>query len=211
MSDHDPTDPYAEFAERAGRALRSPERLNDTFEDRLMHDVRAIGPISAKPAPLRSALRWMVQPRSFRLSPMAGLAVAAGFAGIVAAASLRWVRPETPRVGVPAATIGDTPNIVARAAEGTQTRIIQFVVTAPRASRVTLVGDFNDWDAAAAPLTRVAPGGVWTISIPLVPGRHEYAFLVDGTRWITDPASPNAVGDDFGTPNSVITVGERQI
>ena len=41
----------------------------------------------------------------------------------------------------------------------------------------------------------------------LPPGRYAYAFLVDGQRWIADPAAPPAVGDDFGRPSSVVTVG----
>jgi len=83
---------------------------------------------------------------------------------------------------------------------------VQFVLVAPSAKSVALVGDFNDWDAATTPLVRSA-AGVWSGTVTLAPGRHLYAFVVDGTRWVADPAAPQALGDDFGTPNSVITVG----
>jgi hypothetical protein len=46
------------------------------------------------------------------------------------------------------------------------------------------------------------------VEVPLEPGRHEYAFVVDGERWLADPAAPTT-GGDFGTPNSVVTVVGR--
>jgi 1,4-alpha-glucan branching enzyme len=68
-----------------------------------------------------------------------------------------------------------------------------------------VVGDFNHWDVHATPLRRPAAGGQWHAAVKLTPGRHVYAFVVDG-RWVPDPAAPRAVDDDFGSPNSVLTV-----
>jgi len=83
-----------------------------------------------------------------------------------------------------------------------------FVVVAPRATTVSLVGDFNDWDAARTPMQRVRKDeSVWTAVIPLTPGRYRYAFLVDGVRWLADPAAPAARDDEYGAPSSVVTVG----
>ncbi len=36
------------------------------------------------------------------------------------------------------------------------------------ADRITLVGDFNDWNTRSHPLSRVS-GGVWTITVDLEP------------------------------------------
>ena len=47
---------------------------------------------------------------------------------------------------------------------------MQFVLDAPRASRVSLVGDFNAWDAADTPLMRDPASGIWTVTVALVPG-----------------------------------------
>ena len=77
---------------------------------------------------------------------------------------------------------------------------------APSASHVALVGDFNGWDAHATPLHAVAARGVWAVEIPLRPGRHAYAFVVDDSTWMADPVAARAPGDDFGAPNSVIVV-----
>jgi hypothetical protein len=83
---------------------------------------------------------------------------------------------------------------------------VSFSLDAPTASRVSLVGDFNNWDPAATPLARVAGGGRWEAVVPLTPGRYQFTFVVDGSRWVRDPGSPQAMGDDFGQPTSVITV-----
>jgi 1,4-alpha-glucan branching enzyme len=85
--------------------------------------------------------------------------------------------------------------------------MVQFVLVAPEARNVVLVGDFNDWDPAATPLHRAPSGGAWTAALPLQPGRHRYAFVVDGVRWMADPTAPPAPDDDFGSPGSVVTVG----
>lgn len=83
----------------------------------------------------------------------------------------------------------------------------QFVLVAPQASTVALVGDFNDWDPARSPM-RTAQG-VWATTVPLAPGRYRYAFLVNGVEWRADPGAPAARDDEFGTPSSVITVGGK--
>jgi len=79
---------------------------------------------------------------------------------------------------------------------------VRFALVAP-AGEVALVGDFNDWDPRAQPLTR--QDGAWSVTLRLRPGRYRYAFVVDGDHWFNDPNHP-AAQDEFGTPTSVITV-----
>ncbi len=74
------------------------------------------------------------------------------------------------------------------------------------ARTVALVGDFNGWDADSMPLTRVDGTDRWVTSARIVPGRHVYAFVVDGARWVRDPSAPQAPDDDFGKPGSVLMV-----
>ncbi len=84
--------------------------------------------------------------------------------------------------------------------------VVQFVLVAPRASAVALVGDFNDWSTSATPMRAAAGDGLWTVTVPLAPGRYRYGFLLDGAEWVRDPAAPPALDDDFGRPSSVVTV-----
>lgn len=83
----------------------------------------------------------------------------------------------------------------------------QFVLVAPQAASVSLVGDFNDWDPARSPMQTAQ--GVWATVVNLAPGRYRYAFLVNGVEWRADPGAPSARDDEFGTPSSVVTVGGR--
>lgn len=83
--------------------------------------------------------------------------------------------------------------------------LVSFRLDAPRAQSVALAGDFSNWAPAYA-LTRSAPG-VWTIVVPLSPGVHEYSFVINGTKWVPDPAAPPKA-DGFGGMNSRIAVLE---
>jgi hypothetical protein len=81
---------------------------------------------------------------------------------------------------------------------------VQFVFVHAGAARVSLVGDFNDWDPAATPLTR-GQGGMWSAVIPLQPGRVAYSFVVDERSWHADPNAAVKTSD-FGRPSSVLFV-----
>ena len=97
---------------------------------------------------------------------------------------------------VPAASTGDA---------GAESGTVRFVIVAPRAGNVSIVGDFNYWNPSSRPMRRSDDGRTWIAEVPLPPGRHAYAFVVDGVV-TADPAAPRASGDDFGQPNSVILV-----
>ena len=84
---------------------------------------------------------------------------------------------------------------------------VQVVLRAPDASRVRVVGDFNGWDQAQAPMTRDPVSRLWSTTLSLRPGRHVYAFVVDDTIWMRDPRAPAARDADFGHPGSVLLVG----
>lgn len=83
----------------------------------------------------------------------------------------------------------------------------QFVLDAPAAARVSLVGGFNSWDAESTPLVRDPATGLWTVTLPLAPGRHVYAFMVDDSVLTLDPRAPSARDPELGTSASVILVG----
>ena len=86
---------------------------------------------------------------------------------------------------------------------------VQFVLDARRASSVAVVGDFNSWDASANPMVRDSASGAWTALVDVKPGRHVYAFLVDGKEWTLDPSAQRTKDADYGTEQSVMIVGLR--
>ncbi len=60
-----------------------------------------------------------------------------------------------------------------------------FVVWAPQARRVSVVGSFNDWDGRLHPMRRMSPNGVWELFIPEVEDGALYKLEIiaqDGTR-----------------------------
>jgi hypothetical protein len=81
--------------------------------------------------------------------------------------------------------------------------LVQFRFDAPQARQVALAGEFTNWQPIY-PLKRSDPG-IWTVVVPLEPGIHDYAFIVDGERWVPDPMAP-AVADGFGGLNSRLAV-----
>ena len=80
----------------------------------------------------------------------------------------------------------------------------RFTVKANRVREICLAGDFNQWKVCDAPLSRVAEG-VWSITIDLPRGRHEYMFVIDG-RWVTDPSAMGYSTDGFGNRNALLVV-----
>lgn len=186
--------------ERVTMSLRRQQvTLAGDFDARVMNEVRA----ASREAARGGVLRWMIRPRTVSVSPLGALALAAGLSGIVALAARRDAMPGDV---VPPGVTAEAP-AAALTPVGHAEQMTKFVFVAPSASTVNVVGDFNDWDSEASPLQR-ADKGVWTITIPLAPGRYQYTFVVDGTSWVADPAAPRMLEDDFGRPNSVITVGD---
>ena len=130
----------------------------------------------------------------------AGVAFAAGLGlGIFAG----WrMRGESVRLANEPAVGRALPTVVEPAGLA---RPVQFMLVAPAATRVSLVGEFNDWDPTATPMAREA-GGAWHVALPLASGRHVYAFVVDGRSWVADPQAPLAAEGWYGARNSVLLV-----
>jgi hypothetical protein len=126
-----------------------------------------------------------------------------GAAAATRGTSRGWARRWT--AGLAGAALAASLLVVVLTRDPSATRPIELRLSAP-ASHVVVVGDFNDWDPAATPLRPGDQGGTWTVELRLPPGRYRYTFLVDGRRWVPDPAEPRAPDDDFGAPTSVLTV-----
>jgi hypothetical protein len=140
-------------------------------------------------SPARRMWRWLAAPREVELRlRVRPWAVWGGALAAAAALALLLSRPPAP-----------APSAFHNVA------FVRFVLYAPGASRVAVAGTFNQWDQAAAPLVPAGTAGVWTTTLALPVGQHQYAFVVDGRRWIADPAAP-AVDDGFGRRNSVVAV-----
>ena len=63
-----------------------------------------------------------------------------------------------------------------------QTSGIRFAVWAPHASRVQVVGDFNDWDGTHHDMEKRIPSGVWELFIPDLGLGNQYKFRVTDSQ-----------------------------
>lgn len=199
---HDDRD---ETIERVRAALKPLPPTDAHAVARVLSAVHGRAP---KPTPRwREWLDWMRMP-SLSVAGATGLVAVALIAGYMAKSqvgiSTNGVAPTTlatetsaPAAGaiIPAAAVADEERAVP----------MQFVLDLPDAASVSIVGDFNNWAIGEAPLQKFA-NGIWNITLPIKPGRHEYAFVVDGKRWMADPRAPKASNSDFGKPGSVVVV-----
>ncbi len=163
------------------RALRSPGLTDPVMRAIRTHpsaQESTAGPNPTGPSWIRSI--W--EPRTLSIRPVWGLLAAAVFAAVLL---------------LPAGDLDPTHDSTL-SAEGV-TVFVQFRLHAPEASEVRLAGSFTEWE----PLHRLHPAGdgMWSVMVPMDPGIHDYAFVLDGTEWTPDPAAPR-VDDGFGGENS---------
>ncbi|HEY8175327.1 MAG TPA: isoamylase early set domain-containing protein [Gemmatimonadaceae bacterium] len=197
MSDErDSLDPYVQWI--VSEARRSVA-VDPAARHRLLEAIQG----ESRPERRSPVLAWLVQPRRFALPPLATAALAAGLVGIGVIGGLaihRDGRLPTEQLSSAGAAHSQLPDSVTP-------RAVKFVLIAPQAARVALVGDFNGWDAAANPMMTQGVNGMWTVFVPLQPGLHTYSFVVDGAHFVADPTAPIAPDDGYGHKNSVVLVG----
>jgi hypothetical protein len=200
VSDRD----FDPFIEEVARELKRPVYLDSHFDQHVMSALQSnVIPIATR----RERRPWYRRPHVFSVTPLHALAAAA-LAGIVVLGSLR-LRSDT---DTQLATSPDTSVMLQPVANVTRAasdiEYEQFMIIAPEANSVALVGDFNDWDAATTPMKRVSPDGAWLVTLPLHPGRYEYQFEVNGQQRVNDPTRPQT-SSAFGSPNSVVTIAAK--
>ena len=161
--------------------LQRPVQVDESFDRRVMVRVRRLH------AERRSHFvsGWLRAAVDLTRRPAYAAALAAGVVAVVTVGMLRS-GPET------VASTGPIP--------------VQFVLVAPEARSVAVVGDFNNWGLGDTALVAENHNGVWSVSAPVPAGVHRYAFLVNGKQWVADPTAPRAAGDDFGQPSSALVV-----
>ena len=77
------------------------------------------------------------------------------------------------------------------------------------AERVNLVGEFNDWDTAATPMSRSRSDANWKASVDLEAGkRYRFRYLVDGKEWLNDWHADDHIENPYGSYDSIVDLTE---
>jgi 1,4-alpha-glucan branching enzyme len=77
------------------------------------------------------------------------------------------------------------------------------------AERVNLVGDFNDWDTTATPMTRNRSDANWKVTIELKDGQcYRFRYLVEGKEWLNDWHADDHAENPYGSYDSVVDLTE---
>ena len=189
---------------RASRALSALPAASPLATARIVAAVRARR--AHAPSRLALALEWLREP-SLSVASAGLLTAAALVVGFVTRGAFRADEPAT-RIANDASVAEAQPQAELAANRRGAVRTVQVPILfeARNAVSVAVLGDFNKWDAAASPMTRVGPDGPWTLTLTATPGRHLYAFLIDGTTLVSDPRAPRARDLDYGGDASVLMV-----
>jgi len=81
---------------------------------------------------------------------------------------------------------------------------LDFSFRGPPGEIVTVAGDFNNWDPFMYEL-KENPPGVYSLIIPLPPGKYQYVFFHRGKRYI-DPNNPQRIYAKDGSIASEIEI-----
>jgi len=82
---------------------------------------------------------------------------------------------------------------------------VVFSTIYPRAQKVQIAGDFNEWNPEDTTLDRMDENGKWQLTMPLNKGLYRYRLVVDG-QWQQDPYNDWIEMNPFGEFNSVLNV-----
>jgi hypothetical protein len=186
-----------ELIERVAGALRPLPPMNAGAAAQILAVVRSRR--ARAPGRLTLALEWMRQP-TFSVASAGVLAAASLVIGFVTHRALATLdEPVRFEASSPAASASLIPVSLTREVP------VPLTFDAAGAKSVSIVGDFNDWDSTASPLTQFGSNGPWTVTVNVMPGRHLYAFMVDG-KFVVDPRAPRARDLDYGGDASVLMV-----
>ena len=153
----------------------------------VMSRIAELEPLPARVGVVQRLVDLLWSPRDISVRPAFALAAAAAIVVLLVVPYARQAPSTAPQL----ASAPVDPHV-----------FVQFHVEA-EGMRVQLAGSFTNWEPRYD--LRQSEPGVWTITIPLTQGVHDYAFVVDGRQWVADPHEPQ-IGDGFGGTNNRLSL-----
>lgn len=147
---------------------------------------------------------WTGGPVLVPIRPIAALAAATVLVGL---ALVFW--PTAPSNRSPMAERASRSNGTVQTATASSERTSEtvwtrFVYVDDDAKSVAVAGDFSQWEPISLSPRIVNGKTVWTGLVRVHRGEHEYQYVIDGEKWVTDPLAPVKRDDGFGAENAVL-------
>lgn len=194
-----PDDP--QLRDRLVASYRNTSVPDDRMMSRCIRAVLDRAQAAEKPEPGFARRHWMI-------------GAAAVAAALIVSVTVRSRPPIGEATVSPNAGSSESANTGASTPVASATAVaggVQFDLKLPSniATNVSIVGDFNGWDAAATPMVK-DKSGEWSAKVTLLPGRHVYAYLVNGEQWVVDPLAPQIPDAGYGPANAVVVEGDTK-
>lgn len=150
-------------------------------------------------------------PTTLEIRPVSAIATTVGalllMTAVFTLGERLWTTPSQVSSSQVATTSQSTTTVQQASASSSQhddTVWIRFLYTDSAADSVAVAGDFSQWQPIALSPRTVNDKTVWTGLVPVSRGEHEYQFVINGERWVTDPLAPVQRNDGFGARNAVL-------
>lgn len=190
-------------------SLQEEVTVPEGFADRVMHSIEQKEQSTASESIFKKLKSWYRQlwiPQQVVWRPAYGFVIALlvivslGYPLIL---TQREVNMETPSENK---QIQNLNNSVQQISAGPEEVMLRFVYIDENANSVALAGDFNNWEPTELTKQNVNGKTVWTVLVSMSRGEHNYMFVKNGEKWVTDPLAPVQRDDGFGNKNAVIYI-----
>ncbi len=130
-----------------------------------------------------------------------------------------FARRDNQRVMMDIKSVWKIPEVVEEAfPEGNQFGVnehldgtVTFALLAPGKMFVSLIGDFNDWDADANLMKHDPAQDVFWLNIPLEAGYHEYMYVLNGEKTVGDPMATDVNWTDASGNEHWIASNQKSV
>jgi 1,4-alpha-glucan branching enzyme len=77
---------------------------------------------------------------------------------------------------------------------------------ASKAKKVMLVGEFNEWNSTALPMTKLKDGSFKATCDLTIGSEYQFRYLIDGKVWENDWQADKYVSNGLSDENSVVVL-----
>lgn len=81
----------------------------------------------------------------------------------------------------------------------------RFVIYQTGIQQAEITGSFTNWQRL--PLQPSGTSGYWETTLQIPSGEHKFIYILDGSTLFSDPTISAQELDDYGTKNSILSIG----